>query len=153
MDNIVFHSDWTVNSEQVREAMEHLTLIHSKEVPAASEKDPSINWEFYSTAEADGGFKLYALTEDGNLIGYATYWLGAFPSCGSSSAYMETLYLTKEHRGTGIAGWFIAKCEEDLINNYNIETLSLHTDGSNTHSNLAKSLGYDRFEVNYFKKV
>lgn len=73
---------------------------------------PTIRKEDYLPLEKAGLLAVYGATRGGKLVGIATCVKGKIPHYGVSIAIVESLYLMREHRASGLGLRLLEACED-----------------------------------------
>lgn len=86
-----------------------LEIAHYPDIPL------EVDWGAYEGVEAVGALRAYTVRADGEIIGYASYFVRHNPHYRSSlQAVQDVLYLAPEHRGGRVGYRLIAFADEQL---------------------------------------
>lgn len=72
------------------------------------------NLEAYELADKAGSIMMFALRDNGELVGYNLFWIYTHPHNSQNYAANDMLYVKPEYRHGGFAPVMLTSCEEVL---------------------------------------
>lgn len=107
----------------------------------------------YVKADRLKALAMYTVRDEGELVGYAIYWLQRHPHYDLKVAYQDILFIRKDCR-KGRVGIKLIKLSEKLLKkDHKCDMVLQHTKHHKSLSSLFEYLGYVEMEKVYSKKL
>lgn len=88
---------------------------HWREVAYMGDTPPVVDVPAYTAANVEGRLAVFTVRDNGDLVGYATFWVGPFPQRqGVIGAWQDAVYLTPNARHGGHGTDFLRFCDAEL---------------------------------------
>lgn len=131
-----------------------LLFRHWEEISHYPDIPLEINWPVYEAAEAGGKFRLFLVRVDGEIAGYAAYFVNHNPRYMSSlQAVQDVIFLAPEHRG-GTLGYRLIAFADKALAAEGCQCVYQHQ--KNAHPALGRLLeaqGYEAVETIWAKRL
>ena len=110
-----------------------------------------IDVETFNLCESNGALKTYVARDNGNLVGYAVFFIYNHPHHKASiQAKQDVVYISTHKRGLGIS--FIKFCDSKL-KEAGIDFVIHSVNDDNDWSPVLLRQGYDKFETSYIRSL
>lgn len=133
------------------EESQKLVSSHEKELNTLGLK-PSADLGRYIKASSNGGLALYTARHEGELVGYAIYWISRHPHYDVIIGDQDMVYLKKELRDTGMGAKLILFSEK-MLKERGVGVVAQKTKRIKDLRKLYVHLGYELHEEVYTKEI
>ncbi len=141
------------NFDGIKEDVKALILDHHKDVQPFQDLVPNPDWEKYYRLEELNVLRIYTVRDEGNLAGYAVFYVSQHMQyMDSIQAVQDLIYLKPEYRKTGYGKAFIKWIDSELEQE-GVDIISHHTKSAKSFAPLLESLGYIETDIIYSKKL
>lgn len=137
----------------IEESLEHFTAqwLETEMYQDKLVLDP--NWDMYYAMESKGMLASFTARDEGNLIGYAVYFLSPHQHHKEHlTADSDIVYLEPSYRGTGIA-FDLYSYAESKLKEKGVSVIMLRMKDRIPFEPLANKLGYSKEEIAYAKWI
>lgn len=125
--------------------VDELLHRHWQEIAHYPDIPLDVDWEAYEGAEAKGKLRAYTARADGEIIGYASYFVNHNAHYKSSlQAVQDVLYLAPEYRG-GRIGFRLIRFADEQLRAEGTQAVYHHV--KRAHPNLGRLLGFLGYEL------
>lgn len=140
---------------EIREEFSQLLYDHYIETRPYDEYVLNIDWDTYKKLYDSGVVEFFtARDEEERIVGYTLYMV--HPSLHYKDkiyAVMDLIYIDPEHRGNGLALDLIKYSEEMLLEERDVDLITMSMKTSCPFEKLAEKVGYDKMEYFYTKQL
>lgn len=137
--------------DQVVNEIKPLIEEHYLEIAKYQDIPLDPDWDLYKKLEEAGMLKIFTCRLDGELIGYAVYFVKGhihYKSC--LMAQQDILFIRKKYRGKGMI--FIMWCDEQL-KNMGIQLVMQHVKAEHNFGPMLERIGYELMDLLYTRRL
>lgn len=133
--------------------MEPLFVKHYKEIAWHQDKIPlAPDCAAYAELEAKGIWKLYTARREGELVGYACWFVSTYLHYNTTRcAQNDVIYVDPSYRGK--TGMQLIRFSETELKKLGVQVLSLHIKECLNWGPLAQRVGFEHTEANWQKWI
>lgn len=133
--------------------LDELLRRHWHEIAHFPDIPLSVDWEAYEGVEATGKLRAYTARADGELVGYAAYFVNRNPHYKSSlQAFQDVLYVAPEHRKGRIGYKLIAFADAQLAAE-GVQVTYQHSKVVHDIGAILERQGYELVDAVYAKRL
>lgn len=126
---------------------------HYKEIAHYQDIPLSINFKKYLEAENTYRLRVFTAREDGELIGYAVFFVSFNLHYSSSyQAVQDVLFIDPSTRGQGLGSAFIEWCDSQLKEE-GVQVVYHHVKTAHNFGPLLESLNYELIDLIYGRRL
>ena len=146
----------TYQEEKISELWDEIMPLleqHFWEISANHDIPLNPNVQAYNQMEANGNFKIYTARDNGELVGYAAYFLAPnMHYMDSFQAQQDVLFL-KADRRKGMTGIRLIKYADKMLAEHGCQMVCHHVKVKNDFGLILKRLGYNLVETIWSKRL
>lgn len=130
-----------------------LAQAHWREVRWDLDSEIDLDQEKLAAADDAGVYRVFTARQDGELIGYANYWIAHHTQNSTSlEADADGIYLRPDRR-RGRTGTELIKFADEALRAMGVRTVYQHVRGARDFGPVLTRLGYDPIELVYARKL